>query len=55
MQDQRSNLGVLTKYQFHTPYGVQNIAQTRHYKSRSLRQGQRSNQGHTMTVYIYTP
>ena len=30
-----------TKYQLHTPYGFQEIAQTRFYKSRSTRQGQR--------------
>ena len=36
-------------------YGFRNIAQTRHYRSRSLQQGQRSNQGHTMMFYIYTP
>ena len=30
---------VLTKYQLPTPYGVRNIAQTRFYRSRSLRQG----------------
>ena len=67
MQDQRSNPGhtmmlhiqpltnVPTKYQLPTPYGFKNIAQIRHYRSRSLRQGQTSNQGHTMTFYIYTP
>ena len=70
MQDQRSNadhimtlhtynpltkLNVPTKYKLPTPYGLRNIAQTRHYRSRSLRQGQRSNQGHTMKFYIYTP
>ena len=44
-----------TKYQLHTPYGFRHIAQTRFYRSRSLRQGQRSNQGHTMTLQTYTP
>ena len=44
---------VLTKYQLPTPYSFRNIAQTRFYRSRSLRQG--SNQGHTMTLHIYTP
>ena len=34
---------VLTKYQLPTPYGIQDIARTRFYRSRSLRQGQRSN------------
>ena len=68
MQDQRSNPGhtmtlhtydpptnVPNKYRLPTPYGFRNIAQTRHYRARSLRQGQRSNQGHPMTFYIYTP
>ena len=46
---------VPTKYQLPTPYHFQDIAQTRFYRSRSLRQGQRSNQGHTMTLHTYTP
>ena len=33
-----------TKYQLPTPYGFRDIAWTRFYRSRSLRQGQRSNQ-----------
>ena len=37
----------LNKCQLSTPYGIQEIAQTRFYRSRSLQQGQRSNQGHT--------
>ena len=37
---------VPTKCQPSTPYGIQEIAQTRFYRSRSLWQGQRSNQGH---------
>ena len=41
---------VPTKYQLHTSYGFRDIAWTRFYKSRSQRQGQRSNQGHTMTL-----
>ena len=41
---------VPTKYQLPKPYGFRDIALTRFYRSRSLRQGQRSNQGHTMTV-----
>ena len=44
-----------TKYQLPTPYGFQDIARTRFYRSRSLQQGQRSNQGHTMTLHTYTP
>ena len=36
-------------------YGVRDIAQTRFYRSRSLQQGQRLNQGHTMTLHTYTP
>ena len=44
-----------TKNQHPTPYGFRDIAQTRFYRSRSLRQGQRSNQGHTMTLQTYTP
>ena len=31
------------KYQLSTPYGFQDIARTRFYRSRSLRQGQRLN------------
>ena len=45
---------VSTKCQPSTPYGIQEIAWTRFYRSRSLRQGQRSNQGHTMTMHTYT-
>ena len=46
---------VPTKYQLPTPYGFRDIAQTRFYRSRSLRQGKRSIQGHTMTLHIYIP
>ena len=46
---------VPTKYQRPTPYGFRDIAQTRFYRSRSLRQGQRSNQGDTMMLHTYTP
>ena len=46
---------VPTKYQLSTPYGFRDIARTRFYRSRSLWQGQRSNQGHTMTLHNYTP
>ena len=31
------------------------ITRTRFYRSRSLRQGQRPNQGHTMTLHTYNP
>ena len=61
MQDQRSNPGHTMTLHTYNPrpmslpninlqphYGFRNIAQTRHYRSRSLRQGQTSNQGHTM-------
>ena len=46
---------VPTKHQLPTPYGFQDIARTRFYRSRSLRQGQRSNQGQTMTLHTYNP
>ena len=46
---------VPTKHQLPTPYGFRDIAWTRYSNSRSLRQGQRSNQGHTMTLHTYTP
>ena len=46
---------VPTKYQLPTPYSFRDIAQTRFYRSRSLLQGQRSNQGQTMTLHTYTP
>ena len=45
---------VPTKYQLPTPYGFWDIARTKFSNSRSLRQGQRSNQGHTMTLHTYT-
>ena len=44
-----------TKYQLPTPYGFWDIARTRFYRSRSLWQGQRANQGQTMTLHTYTP
>ena len=44
-----------TKYQLPTPYGFRDIARTRFYRSRSLLQGQRSNQGQIMTLHNYTP
>ena len=40
---------VPTKYQLPTPYHLQGIARTRFYRSRSIRQGQRSNQGHKIS------
>ena len=46
---------VPTKYQLPTPYGCRDIARTRFSNSRSLRQGQRSNQGQTMTLHTYSP
>ena len=46
---------VPTKYQLPTLYGFRDIARTRFSNSRSLRQGQRSNQGHTMTLHTCTP
>ena len=46
---------VPTKYQLPTPYGSRDIAQTRFYRSRSLQQGQRSNQGQTIALHTYTP
>ena len=38
-----------------TPYRVRYIARTRFYRSRSLRLGERSNQGHIMTLHTYIP
>ena len=46
---------VPTKYQIPTPYGFPGIARTRFYRSRSIHQGQRLNQGHTMTLHTYNP
>ena len=46
---------VPTKHQLPTPYGFRDITRTRFYRSRSLRQGQRSNQGQTMMLHTYTP
>ena len=46
---------VPTKYQLPTPYGFRDIARTTFYRSRSLWQGQRSNQGQAMTLHTYTP
>ena len=44
---------VPTEYQLPTPYGFRDIAQTRFYRSSSLKQGQRSTQGHTMALQNY--
>ena len=46
---------VPTKYQLPTPCGFRDIARTRFSNSRSLRQGQRTNQGQTITLHTYTP
>ena len=46
---------VPTKHQLPTPYGFRDIAWTRFYRKRSLRPGQRSNQGPAMTLHTYTP
>ena len=53
--EQHPLTNVPTKYQLPTPYGFRDIAQTIFYSSRSLRQGQRSNQGNTMPLHTYTP
>ena len=42
---------VPTQYELPTPYGFRDIARTRFYRLRSLQQGQRSNQGHNMTLH----
>ena len=46
---------VPTMHQLPTPYGFRDIARKRFYRSRSLRQGQRSNQGQTMMLHTYNP
>ena len=46
---------VPTQHQLPTPYGSRDIAWRRFYRSRSLQQGQRSNQGQTMTLHTYIP
>ena len=48
-------INVPTNYQLPTPYDFRDIARTRFYKSSSLQQGQRSNQGHTTTLHTYNP
>ena len=42
---------VPTKCQIHIPYGLRDIPRTRFYRSRSLQQGQRLNQGLTMMLH----
>ena len=46
---------VPAKYQLPTPYGFRDTAPTTFNRSRSLWLGQRSNQGHTITLHNYTP
>ena len=46
---------VPTKYQLPTPNSLRDIARTIFYRSRSLQQGQMSNQGHIMMLQTYTP
>ena len=46
---------VPTKYELPTLYSCIDIVWTRFYRSRSQRKGQRSSQGHTMTLHTYTP
>ena len=47
----KGQINVPTKYQLPTPYDFRDIALTRFYRSRSLWQGQRLKQGHTMTTH----
>ena len=44
---------VPTKYQVSTPYDFRDISWTKFCRSRSLWQGQRSNQGQTMTMHTH--
>ena len=44
-----------TKHQLPSPYGVRDLARIRFFSSRPLQQGQRSNQGQTIMLHIYTP
>ena len=46
---------VPAKYQLPTPYGFQDIARGRFYRSRSLQQHLMSNQDHTMTLHTHNP
>ena len=45
----------MTKCELPTPYSFQDVAGTRFYSSRSLKQCHRSNQGHTKTLHKYNP
>ena len=45
---------VSTQYQLPASYSFRDIPRTRFYRSRSHWQGQRSNQGQTMTLHTYT-
>ena len=47
------SINVHTKYQLPPPYSFQDITRKRFYRSRSLQQGQRSNQGHTTMLHTY--
>ena len=46
---------IFQEYELPTPFGFQDIAWTRFHRSRSLRQGQRSNQGHIIILHTYNP
>ena len=46
---------VPTKYQLPTPNSFRDIEGTRIYRSRLLRQGQRSNQGYSIMSHTYNP
>ena len=46
---------VCTRYHLPTPYGFRDIGRKKLYRSRSLWQGQRSNQGLTMSLHTYNP
>ena len=49
----QSLTNVPTKYRLFTTYSFQDIDRIRFSNSRSLWQGQRSSQGHTMTLHTY--
>ena len=51
----QSSTNVPTKNELPTHYSFRDTAWTRFYRSRSLLQGQRSNQGHIITLHIYNP
>ena len=48
-------INVSTKYQLPTSYGFRDITWTRFYTSRTLQQGERSNQGHFIMLHTYSP